>query len=137
MALYHVSKSESSLIRSLFILGLVLYLAKGQLSVSASSDCSGDPVQAPIELVLSNAPDYNVHVQSKVTQGTVDGTAIAESFANRYVNNIFLSEQYNNHTRLVLKSGDYSFFNQPRIISFCRNQHAYPRSSNADPLLMQ
>jgi hypothetical protein len=130
----HPSNYRSRLSRSLFVLGLLFYLVKGQSSLYASSDCSGDPIATTAELVVSSTPDYGFHFPPSTP---ASGTAFALSVSDFHSGHACLSAHYDNYARLVLKSSEYAFICQPRSSLFRKIRTFQHQSSDADPLLFQ
>lgn len=135
MAIKSTSKYRIQCIRSLFVLGIAFYLIKGQSSLYASSDCSGDPIAATVELVLSDTPGYGFHFQPVFAQILPAGTAIALPASNFRSGHSLLSAQHDTCTRLVLKSTGFVFDCQQRSNLSSNTRAKLHQSQDADPLL--
>jgi hypothetical protein len=137
MFMNSTSKYRVQCIRSLFVLGIVFYLIKGQSVLYASDGCSGDPIATTVELVLSDTPEYECCFQPSATLAFSAAPAFVLPASDFYSGHSFLSARHNVLTRLVLKSCEYAYVCQPRSTLFCKTRTIRNQSSSADPLPIQ
>lgn len=135
MVFPHALKYRNRCLRSLVVLGILFYLAKGQSSLYAAADCSGDPIATTVELVISDLPDYGGCFHQFCTPSNAVGTTFALPENGFPSGHTIISARYDAYARLVLKSTDYVFTCLSRNKVSIKTRSVLHQSPDADPLL--
>lgn len=127
------SNGRNNISRILFVLGVLLYLTKGQGALFVSPGCSADPVVTTVELVLTDLPDHTFHFQPPTVLTPDAGSVSAEYPLHSRSDYTLLSIQHDTHARLVLKSNEIVSSRLPQSGIAASTRRILPQSSDVDP----